>query len=87
MPRLSLPRRATPRHATLTASGPSFEGPRPFSASSTAQALGDGDEKTDAASFLDGVATLMGGTVMSHMTVGDDMDLVAIEGAVRGLHF
>jgi len=50
-------------------------------------ALGDGVEKTDASSFLDGVATLMGGTVLSHMTVGDDMDLVAIEGAVRGLHF
>ena len=44
-------------------------------------------ETTDASSFLDGVATLMGGTVLSHMTVGDDMDLVAIEGAVRGLHF
>ena len=50
-------------------------------------ALGDGVENTDASSFLDGVATLMGGTVLSHMTVGDDMDLVAIEGAVRGLHF
>ena len=44
-------------------------------------------EKTDAPSFLDGAVTVMGGTVLSHMTVGDDMDLVAIEGAVRGLHF
>ena len=53
----------------------------------TRGAVGDGVEKTDASGFLDGVATLMGGTVLSHMTVGDDMDLVAIEGAVRGLHF
>ena len=51
-------------------------------------ALGDGDEnKTDASPFMDGVATLLEAQVSSHMTVMDDMDLVAIEGAVRGLHF
>jgi len=52
------------------------------------EALGtDDDDKTGAPAFMDGVATLVGGAVSSHMTVMDDMDLVAIEGGVKGLKF
>merc|ERR1719231_1717439 len=47
--------------------------------------LGTDDEKTGAPTNMDGIATLVGGAVSSHMTVMDDMDLVAIEGGVKGL--
>jgi len=54
-------------------------------------ALGaEGEEKTDAPEFLDGVVTLLEAQVLSHMTVMDDMDLVSmkgLEGAVRGMKF
>lgn len=50
----------------------------------------EGEEKTDAPEFLDGVVTLLEAQVLSHMTVMDDMDLVSmkgLEGAVRGMKF
>jgi len=50
------------------------------------QALEDGGEKAKAT--LEGVVTTMGGAVFRHMTVGEDMDVVALEGeVVKSLRF
>lgn len=47
-------------------------------------ALNEGEE---AQATIDGVATVVEGAVTSHMTVMDDMDLVALGDGVRGLKF